>query len=249
MKMEDSLLFEECQKELEGVNDDSGWFNEYIEHARKRLLQDFQFVQKQIFPGARVAEFGAAPFLLTLALSKRAFNVDAYDIAPERFQGLSDLPFSLQKADLDGELKNLPQEEYDLILFNELFEHLRGNLIRTMSQIRECLKPEGLLMLTTPNLRSVTGLYKLIFRGIGYSVSSDMYHEWNKIGKYGHMGHVREYTSKELVRFFGRLGYEVVLVKYRPVKLGTGWKNQLFYLLEVILPGLRSNTVLLLKKK
>lgn len=241
---------DESINELIAINNE-GWFAEYLNQHSSRFLSDLKEVIS-ILPDKHkhIADFGAAPFATSLALIKTGYTVDSYDIAPERFQDLTSLGLTVKKIDLDNWSKET-ETRYDLIILTEVFEHLRGNLIKTSQNLHNSLKPGGIVYLTTPNSRSITGLYKLLFKGTSYAVSRDLYFEWNKLNTLGHMGHVREYTLKELELFFEQIGFEVITSKSIPKKLGSGFKNEVFFKIEQLFNPLRlgSGAHLILKRK
>ena len=52
------------------------------------------------------------------------------------------------------------------MLFNEVFEHLRINLVFTMTEVHRVLEPNGVLMLSTSNPTSWKGWwYHFSFKG------------------------------------------------------------------------------------
>lgn len=117
----------------------------------------------------------------------------------------------------DIETEKLPfhDSQFDVVLFNELFEHLRINPIFTMREVHRILKPGGLLFLSTPNLRSLAGLANFLLKNRCYSCEADPYDEFSKLEGLGHMGHVREYTTREITEFLGRIGFEVREIVFR----------------------------------
>src|SRR5690606_35036297 len=69
--------------------------------------------------------------------------------------------------------------------------------------------------------------------------NGDVYSEYMKLEKLGHMGHVREYTPKEMVIFLQKCGFSVKAIIYRggPNYKST-WKNVLARLVVKIAPHL-----------
>lgn len=208
------------------------WFIEYAQQNKERFTRDLELIES-LMPSrnAVIADLGAAPFILPYALMQKGYDVHSYDIAPNRFSHLESLDLKLVQVDLDN-WSNHQENVYDLVIFTEVFEHLRGDLINVMTSINTSLKKDGLVYITTPNFRSITGLYKLIFKKISYACSRDIYEEWDKLAQIGHMGHVREYTLQELVVFSQKCGFDVVHASTKPMRLGSGFKNDLLYATE-----------------
>jgi hypothetical protein len=54
-----------------------------------------------------------------------------------------------------------------------------------------------------------------LIKNRSYSCSSNVYEEYSKIEKLGHMGHVSEYTTTEVMEFLKNIGFTVTSVFYR----------------------------------
>jgi SAM-dependent methyltransferase len=138
------------------------------------------------------------------------------DVKPERFgKTIAALGLDVTKCDVETEAVPFPAASFDAVLFNELFEHLRVNPIFTLGEVHRVLKPGGKLLLSTPNLRSFRGIRNLVVRNQGHAVSAGVYRQYEKLATLGHMGHVREYTTREVTEFLTRLGFGVDKVIYR----------------------------------
>jgi hypothetical protein len=98
---------------------------------------------------------------------------------------------------------------------NEIFEHLRGNLIVSMCELHRVLRTDGLLLMSTPNLRSVSGIYNLLFRQKAYACMGDIYENFSALESGGIMGHIREYTPREVMEFLEKIGFQPEGVIYR----------------------------------
>lgn len=116
---------------------------------------------------------------------------------------------------LENEKLPLDSDSYDTVIFFELFEHLRINPIFVMREVLRVLKPNGFLLLSSPNLRSLRGAQNFLLRNHAFSCCGDIYAEYDKLEKLGHMGHVREYTSAEIIKFLSDIGFEVKKLIYR----------------------------------
>jgi SAM-dependent methyltransferase len=192
------------------------WYASYLSQHRRRLAGDLEIITERVPSNARVLEYGAIPLLLTAALAHRGYDVSAVDLKPERF-GSAIGKFALDVAGCNIETEPVPfaADTFDAIIFNELFEHLRINPVFTLRETHRVVKAGGMLLLSTPNLRSFRGIRNLVFRNQGHAVSAGVYRQYEKLESLGHMGHVREYTTREVAEFLTRIGFRVDAIIYR----------------------------------
>lgn len=192
------------------------WFARYRDQHRARLAVDIRLLRQTIQPPARVLECGAIPLLLTLALDDLGYEVSAVDLAPERFsRTIEAAGLSVRQCDIEHQPLPFAAETFDVLLFNELFEHLRVDPIFTLREAMRVLRPDGLLFLSTPNLRSFRGVRNLVLKDKGHASSGGVFEQYEKIETLGHMGHVREYTMTEVTEFLKRVGFAVRRVIFR----------------------------------
>lgn len=220
------------------------WFSQYFRQHRLRLAADLHLIDEHVDAGARVLEYGAIPLLMTAALAALNFDVSALDLGPERFAGaIGKLDLDVARCDVETESVPFPRGTFDVVLFNELFEHLRINPVFTVHEVHRVLKPEGLLLLSTPNLRSFRGIRNLILRNQGHAVSAGVYQQYDKLETLGHMGHVREYTTREVSDFLTRIGFDIEKIVYRG-----GHGRGVVGLAERLAPSMRPFFTLIAKK-
>jgi SAM-dependent methyltransferase len=211
------------------------WFAAYAGRHRSRLAADLRLVERHVAPGARVLECGAVPPVLTAALAARGYRVSAVDLRPDRFAtAIRELALDVVRCDVERERVPFADAAFDAVLFNEIFEHLRIDPIATLREVHRVLAPAGRLLLSTPNLRSLRGLRQLLVHNRGHAVSGDVYDQYEKLQTLGHMGHVREYTTREVEEFLSRLGFRVETTVFRG-----GHGRGLVGLAERLLPLLR----------
>lgn len=207
---------------------DSEWGKIYLENCLKcpeRFAFDLEYVVKDMPKGSRVCDHGSAPFILSTALSMSGFKVTATDVHPERFGDfVKKAGLEIVKVDLDNLTGNEGLKDcFDAVIFNELFEHLRGNLIDTMRFVNDSIVEGGRLYLSTPNLKSMYGIYNFLFKNKANYIADNLYDEWVKIHKFGHMGHVREYIPEEILRFLSHFDFEIEKLIYRGRLGGKMW--------------------------
>lgn len=93
-----------------------------------------------------------------------------------------------------------PDNSFDAVLYCEIFEHLTDDPVRSLIEIRRVLKPDGLLVLTTPNAVRLENICKLI-DGIS------PFDQYSGFGPYGR--HNKEYTTDELKNVLSANGFEI----------------------------------------
>ncbi len=208
---------EDCTKGIEpDVTSLCDWHNSYSSNHKFRVAFDYDLIQQNVIQNSRLLEFGSIPLILTATLCKSQFEVTGVDIAPESYKSSIDhLEITILQCDIESEKLPIESDSYDAALFFELFEHLRIDIVFTMREVLRILKPNGILLLSSPNLKSLGGLNNFLLHNYSYSSCGNLYEEYQKLEKLGHMGHVREYTSREVVEFLRNIGFKTEKLIYR----------------------------------
>jgi SAM-dependent methyltransferase len=95
-------------------------------------------------------------------------------------------------------------ESFDTVICCELLEHLQKDPMHMMAEIHRILKPNGTLVLTTPNSVSLRSL-----RSILVGVHPNLFSKYVMPTLLPETMHVREYTPKELLRLFADAGFSI----------------------------------------
>ena len=177
----------------------------FLSHER-RYLSDLETVLR-LYQQGEILEVGAYPFFFTAILQRIGLPVTGVDLHPWRARSLIG-NYDLQIVACDIEKHYLPfrDEGFGYVLFNELLEHLRVDPLFALSEANRVLKSDGILILTTPNLYFIKTVLKF-FLGRGFN---DPIAEFSKLRSIGHMGHVREYSTREVQRFMLVSGFRVL---------------------------------------
>lgn len=210
-------LIEDCAQSLTPEDEAlAEWHRGYVDNHKLRIASDLDIVRDSVPENCSILELGSVPLLLTLALSRSRYAITGCDIAPERYAStLASTGLHVVKCDIEKEPLPFPDNAFDAIVFNELFEHLRINLVFTLSEALRVLKPNGTLMLSSPNLKSLEGHVNYLFRDKAFSCAGNIHAEYMKLQSLGHMGHVREYTKTEVLEFLENVGFSVNGLIYR----------------------------------
>lgn len=202
----------------------------YYESHQYRLGFDLDYADKFFRSGQKILEVGSFPFFVTVPLMQKNYDLTALDKGAGTCRYSADIvkKYKIKSiiCDLDNEAIPAGDGAFDGIIMNEVFEHLRMNLISTMREIFRVLHPGGLLLLSTPNMRSISGFYHLLVLGKAYSCMGGIYHNYSCLEKVGTMGHVREYAPREVTDFLRDIGFEIEGMIYRGDYSGS-WKLNL----------------------
>lgn len=210
-------LIDRLSREIAPADADlEDWFRLYARAHRRRLAEDLLLVRSRANRRSRILEVGSVPLLLTAALASEKFDVTGVDIDPSRFAAeIQRRRLRIVRCDIETGPLPFPDGTFDCVLFNELFEHLRFNPPKTMSEIHRVARPGGTLMLSTPNLYSFRGMVNFLLKQRTWAVGADPLTEFKKLDELGHMGHVREYTLREVKELLTGCGFEIEDVIHR----------------------------------
>ncbi len=141
----------------------------------------------------------------------------------------------------------------DLVLFTEILEHITFNPVNLWQSIFRIMKPDGVVVITTPNYyfwqsRAWNLRRFLQRRGGGIPVTDIV----EKI-TYGH--HWKEYAAAEIVHYFELLPIPLHVCHAEYLSFNTehrshhkNWKTKLFHRLEKHIPIVRDSIYLEVKK-
>jgi len=205
---------------------------DFVRH-RARYAHDAALLG-DILDGTPLLEIGAFPGHFTALLSILQVPFVSVDIDPERIGSLRER-FRMDVRRCDVEREPLPFADASLhhVACNEVFEHLRFDPLFALSEMNRVLAPGGHLLLTTPNLYAIQQCLRFITgRGLGDPLS-----EFAKLRSLGHMGHVREYSHRDMRRFLQHAGFRVERVEYRHYFFGTGKRGLARRIVFAVVPA------------
>jgi SAM-dependent methyltransferase len=170
---------------------------------------------------ARVLDVGCFNGYISLMARLLGFEVTGSDAEPyadrdvifEKF-GIGYVSANLNEGRPFAELAD---KTFDAVIFAEIFEHILNHPLGVLQDLARLLKPDGLLVLTTPNPSTVANAARILL---------DRHSLWGtlsfgEVQKFDGGGaicradiHYREYRTCELTALLARAGFSVRQVQY-----------------------------------
>lgn len=199
-------------KYLSGFRLDDSKTNEldgYLKQDFKRFVYTINLLPEACRDES-LLEIGANPYFTSILLKKftnyRLFFINYFgeghqDGKQVQKSSQTDDVFEFEYLNHNIEAADLPfDEKFDVILFCEVLEHLTHEPLQALLRIKESLKDDGLLILTTPNVNRLENISRMI-------AGTNIYDPYSGYGPYGR--HNREYNKHELSLLLAHLGFEI----------------------------------------
>jgi SAM-dependent methyltransferase len=196
-------------KVLEPVAEMEYWYTEYVRLHSDRIALDLDLVHA--LAEGPILDVGTSPPLLLQALTAQGADAYGVDLDPGRFPG----DLRIERCDIEHEPLPYPDDHFSVVNFNEIFEHLRINPTFSVREVARVLRPDGHLLMSTPNARSFAGVINFLRNGRVGWCETNIYGQYAKLEAIGHMGHVREYTAVEVCEFLHDLRFKVEHIVWR----------------------------------
>jgi 2-polyprenyl-6-hydroxyphenyl methylase/3-demethylubiquinone-9 3-methyltransferase len=195
---------------------------EYFRFHRQRFARMAFTILQRAAPGALILDIGSHYLHSSLLLQFLGFRVHAMDVGV-----FTELAFVQERAQqfqissiIENDLTTLSaikerSDEYDIILFTEILEHITFNPIDFWKHIYRLLKNKGFIYITTPNSLTIYNIIRtlknlLLLKGVGINLAMIFSNV-----TYGH--HWKEYSASEIKKYFAFLssGFKVTIHTYR----------------------------------
>jgi len=188
--------------------EDGDQYDSVMRLAYSRTVRELEALGRHM----RVLEIGAFTGIVSAALANLGYDVTASDIpfvlADERnaeflrCEGVKTLPHNLSELPFPA-----PSAEFDLVVMNEVLEHLNFNPIPLLRELARILKPGGLVYCATPNLCRIHSRLRLLSgKGIMNPVSDLVLNMKPETGMSVGL-HWREWTKGEMIQLFRETGF------------------------------------------
>jgi SAM-dependent methyltransferase len=229
---------------IEGCTRQQKKYRHYLERTSWRVVADYKALWRHAPLGRleSALDIGAVPPLLAALLRDHIPAVAVADPGADAFapyfeaHGIAWACADLLRDD------PYPGRQFGLVCFCEVLEHLTGDVPGALDRVIAKVAPGGLLYVTTPNLRSISGLVTLLWqhKGIPSKWRETVRQQYARAGKEdGYYGHVREYTAREVITLFESFGLEHVASAYQTHPRAETAGRKLIKFAETLLPSWR----------
>lgn len=193
-------------------------YQKYIRNNHLRIVEDSAIIDDTVSKEASILDIGSVPPLFPSLLAQKGFS-DVSVIDPDAI-AFDEYLRSIGVRAINGDLLSDFQTDrvYDLVTLCEVIEHMTGDLRPPLETIASSVKQGGYFFITTPNLRSLSGLIGLnvCHSGMASKPFETVRRQFDRISEDGYPGHIREYTEKELVGLVESFGFSHVESYYQP---------------------------------
>jgi len=133
----------------------------YVEFHRRLLV--LRLVEEYCQKGV-VVDLGAQPFIVSCALKLMDYEVIAYDYDPEPYLNIAKtFGVKVVKCDLEQDSLSMEDDLATCVVFSEVIEHINPYYVNhVIAEINRILKVGGKLIITTPNIASLSRRIKLL---------------------------------------------------------------------------------------
>jgi SAM-dependent methyltransferase len=179
-----------------------------------------------VSPGSRVLEVGCNPGQFTEILVRAGYRVGGLDLHPEDRPALwARLGVDVRRANLEEEPMPFADASFEAVVFSEVLEHLGRSPLPALEEIHRVLAPQGLLVLSTPNARSLRerlllGLRVLLWQSL--ESTADFRHRMELRGEARYTMHHRLYTAGEVHWLLQRAGFDSARLRSVLAREGVG---------------------------
>jgi SAM-dependent methyltransferase len=230
----------------------SSWAQEYARNQAGRCRWDADFLTKN-YNFSTCLNIGGAPFVFEYFMKNARPDIAmvSLDLDAARFpEAERVLKIKIAQINIENPdpLATRMLGQFECVVFSEVFEHLRIDILETVALLRDLLAEGGILYLTTPN---GLGLWATRERLHGRT-GSDPVNEWSKLTRLGHMGHIREYSRREVCDVLRHCGFVVETHFYRRSRRTGSVRSKMMNVVKAlvtrVLPWLGDELVFVLRK-
>ena len=224
----------------------------YLDKHKERFIFINNYINKLYGTNKqniKILDYGSHTGIMGVLLLEAGYDVECCDL--KEVIDKYEVNYKTNKIKYDFIISNdkLPyeNEQFDLVIFTEILEHLHESPINKLNDIKRIIKPGGYLLLTTPNVMNLENKIKFFFN---VNIYQDIY-RYCYNPRYSL--HYREYSKKDLKKLL------IDFLKFKKIKFKyfnyAGGRTLLLkmiqkfsFMISSLIPSLRYCILVLAKK-
>ncbi len=214
--------FAEAEASLRRVQPGSPGAKAYLDNHITRLARTVELIPPAC-SSRRALELGCYMQITPLLASLRGYSeIRGAHFGPlgqteRKITEVSGVPFEclVDSFDVERDPFPYPDSHFELVLACELIEHMIFDPMHLLLECRRVLEEGGRLLLTTPNVASLTSVWRALH---GYGNPQIFYQYSRPVpGRPLEIQHVREYTAYEVRDALRAAGFEIEFLFTEPI--------------------------------
>ena len=210
---------------------------------------------KRILPvGSRVLDFGCGPCDKLAVLSSIGYKCWGFDDFSDDWHKKPGVIDAIRRFAIQNNISLIDsmdnqqiggQDSFDLIMLNDVVEHLHDSPGPLLNNLIEKIKDGGYLLITVPNAVNIRKRISVFFGGTNYP-SFEFYYYY----PVPYRGHIREYTVGDLRKMCEFLGLEKVVLTgcdHMLAKVPSGMRRVYLGITDLF-PSLKDSIILIARK-
>ncbi|KKU92324.1 MAG: Methyltransferase type 11 [Microgenomates group bacterium GW2011_GWA1_48_10] len=192
-------LLTQVQNEIKSENE----LEYFLTHQNRYRFILEQIAKLNLPPAAKILDIGCFPLHLFKALELAGYEVFGVSSKHEPVKNARVVSLNIEKDKMP-----FANDFFDLGLFSEVMEHLLYSPLVYLEKLRKVLKPDGYLLLTTPNAIHLKHRLELL---VGKSPHFPLFqlYESTADNDYIYHRHNREYTLPEIREIVRKAGFDI----------------------------------------
>jgi SAM-dependent methyltransferase len=196
-------------------------FPGYVDANERSCVSIAESIMRHLPPsqGAKILDLGCGPCEKTAILSALGYKCSGYDDLQDDWHKIPEnrraiLNFAAEMGVdfrlADGNPFPWAPQTFDLVMANDVIEHLHNSPRNLLNSLVSLLKEEGFLLITVPNAVNIRKRVEVALGRTNYQ-KFNLYYWYPDPWR----GHIREYTKGDLHSLAENLGFSIVELQSR----------------------------------
>lgn len=204
--------------------------------AIPKIGERVELASRFITKADKLLDVGCGEGIIQYFIGDKVKNLYGIDNSKSELRRAEARGFITKQVNFDSEKFPFMDSFFDVVTCLDVIEHVKNPKF-LLGEIHRVLRPDGKLIISTPNIRFWDHIFKLIFKGRFPKTSEDL--------KLYDGGHIHFFTFSDLRCLVNKVGFGVLREEGIINKSKRGWKGRFIekmlgkrFLLEFRSPGI-----------